>query len=230
MDFLTTEFLWGLLAIIFIDLVLAGDNAIVIGMAARRLPADKQKKAIFWGTAGAIVIRFLSTLVVVWLLKLPALMITGGLLLIWIAYKLLTDKKDKDISAHSDLLTAVRTIIIADGVMGIDNVMAVAGVAHGDMLLVTVGILITIPVIIWGSTAFIKLVDRFPVVIYLGGAVLAWTAGGMIAGDPLTMRYFDLSSTSKWLISGTLTAAVVGAARLSAGSSTESSKPSAFEG
>lgn len=137
MEFVTTELVWSLLTIIFIDLILAGDNAIVIGMAAHQLPSEQQKKAIFWGTAGAIGIRLISSLIVVWLLQIPALMMAGGVLLIWIAYKLLTDKKEHNtIASHTSLSATVRTIVIADGVMGIDNVMAVAGVANGDLVLV----------------------------------------------------------------------------------------------
>ena len=216
MEFVTTDLLWSLLTIIFIDLILAGDNAIVIGMAARQLPAEQQKKAIFWGTAGAISIRLISSLIVVWLLQIPALMMTGGVLLICIAYKLLTDKKDHNtIASHTSLSAAVRTIVIADGVMGIDNVMAVAGVAHGDLVLVATGILITIPLIIWGSTAFIRIVDRYPIVVYAGGAILAWTAGGMIAGDSLIAKYVPLLTQLKWIFSLTIVAAVLGAAILS---------------
>ncbi|WP_371371932.1 TerC family protein [Sporomusa aerivorans] len=215
MEFITTDLLWSLLTIIFIDLILAGDNAIVIGMAARQLPAEQQKKAIFWGTAGAISIRLVSSLIVIWLLQIPALMMTGGVLLIWIAYKLLTDKKDHNtIASHTSLSAAVRTIVIADGVMGIDNVMAVAGVAHGDLVLVATGILITIPLIIWGSTAFIRIVDRYPIVVYAGGAILAWTAGGMIAGDSLIAKYIPLLTQLKWIFSLTIVAAVLGAAIL----------------
>lgn len=191
MEFLSTEFLWALLSIIFIDLVLAGDNAIVIGMAARNLPIEQQKKAVVWGTAGAIGIRLLSTLVVVWLLKIPALMIIGGILLIWIAFKLLIEKKDHDLGTPDSLASAVKTIVIADGVMGIDNVIGVAGLAHGNMTLIIIGILITIPIVIWGSTAFIKLIERYPVIVYFGGGILAWTAGGMIAGDVIFEKYFS---------------------------------------
>lgn len=215
MEFVTTELLWSLLTIIFIDLILAGDNAIVIGMAAHQLPAEQQKKAIFWGTAGAIGIRLISSLIVVWLLQIPALMMIGGILLIWIAYKLLTSKKDHTIASHTSLSAAVRTIVIADGVMGIDNVMAVAGVAHGDLMLVATGILITIPLIICGSTAFIKIVDRYPIVVYAGGAILAWTAGGMIAEDSLIAKYFPLLTQLKWIFSLAIVATVLGTAILS---------------
>jgi len=196
----TLEVFWGLAAIVFIDLVLAGDNALVIGMAARNLPAEQQKKVIVWGTIGAIVIRALSTIIIVWLLKVPALMITGGLLLVWIAYNLIVDEKSHDIDAPSSFMAAVRTIMIADGIMGIDNVIAVAGVAHGNWLLIGVGILITIPIIIWCSTAFIRLVERYPFVIYLGCGILAWTAGGMITGDPLITNNYSISQEIEWLV------------------------------
>lgn len=189
MDFLSNEFLWALMSIIFIDLVLAGDNAIVIGMAARNLPAEQQRRAIVWGTAGAIAIRLLSTLVVVWLLKIPALMVAGGVLLLWISLKLLIEKKNHEVGASDNLFSAVKTIVIADGVMGIDNVIGVAGLAHGDMTLIIIGVLITIPIVIWGSTAFIRLIERYPVIVYLGGGILAWTAGGMIAGDIIFADY-----------------------------------------
>lgn len=190
MEIFSAAFFWALLSIVFIDLVLAGDNAVVIGMAARNVPVAQRKKAIVWGTVGAIGIRLLSTIVVVWLLKIPALMLTGGLLLIWIAYKLLVEKEEHDIGAPNSLASAVKTIVIADGVMSIDNVIGVAGMAKGQMSLIIVGILITIPIIIWGSTAFIKLIERFPIIVYFGGGILAWTAGGMICGDPLTANLF----------------------------------------
>ncbi|WP_312337864.1 TerC family protein [Anaerospora hongkongensis] len=207
MEFLSNEFLWALISIVFIDLVLAGDNAIVIGMAARNLPAEQQRKAIVWGTAGAIAIRLLSTLVVVWLLKIPALMVAGGVLLLWIALKLLIEKKNHEVGASDNLFSAVKTIVIADGVMGIDNVIGVAGLAHGDMTLIIIGVLITIPIVIWGSTAFIRLIERYPVIVYLGGGILAWTAGGMIAGDIIFADYLAGIPYASYLLSST---AVIG--------------------
>ena len=205
----TMEFLWGLVAIVFIDLVLAGDNAIVIGMAARNLPAELQKKVIFWGTAGAIGIRALTTFLVVWLLKIPALMIVGGLLLLWIAYKLIVEEKKHDVDAASSFASAVRTIIIADGVMGIDNVIAVAGVAKGHVLLIAIGILITVPIIIWGSKAFIQLIEKYPVLIYVGGGLLAWTAGNMLTGDYFVTSRYTIPQHVHWLINSLLVAATV---------------------
>src|SRR4051812_31102799 len=128
------EFLTALLSIIMIDLVLAGDNAIVIGLAARNLPKNLQKKVIIWGTVGAIAIRALATVIVVWLLKIPGLLVIGGVLLIWIAYKLLVEEKGHDVQAGNGFWAAIRTIIIADALMGLDNVLAVAGAAHGNYL------------------------------------------------------------------------------------------------
>lgn len=206
---LTLDFLWALAAIVFIDLVLAGDNAIVIGMAARNLPAEQQKKVIFWGTVGAIGIRAITTVMVVWLLKIPALMIIGGLLLLWIAYKLIVEEKEHEVDAAASLFAAIRTIIIADGVMGIDNVIGVAGVAEGNMLLVAIGILITVPIIIWGSNAFIRLIEKYPLIIYLGGGLLAWTAGNMLTGDYFVTSRWEIAPYTRWLINAVLVVLVV---------------------
>lgn len=183
MEFLSPDFFTALFAIVLIDLVLAGDNAIVIALAARSLPKDLQTKAIFWGTAGAIIVRTLMTLVVVWLLHFPGLMLAGGLLLIPIALKLLSEDHHDDeheISRVSGFWGAMRTIIIADALMGLDNVLGVAGAAHGNFLLVVIGLLISVPIVVWGSTIILKLVERYPIVIYIGAGALLWTAGKMI--------------------------------------------------
>lgn len=190
MEILSTEFFSALLSIILIDLVLAGDNAIVIGLAARHLPKQQQKVVIIWGTVGAILIRALATFIVVWLLRIPGLLLIGGLLLIWIAYKLLVEEKKHDVSAESSVWGAIRTIIIADAVMGLDNVLAVAGAAHGDFLLVLLGLLISVPIVVWGSTVILKWTERFPVIITLGSAILVWTASKMIVNEPFIKPYF----------------------------------------
>lgn len=198
---LTPEFWSGLLAIIMIDLVLAGDNAIVIGLAARNLPKEQQKKAIIWGTVGAIVIRALATLAVVWLLQIPGLLVVGGVMLIWIAYKLLAENKGHEsIKAGSSLLAAIRTIIIADAVMGLDNVIAVAGAAHGSFLLVIIGLLVSVPIMVWGSTLILKAIERFPAIIYLGAAILAYTAGSMITSEKLISDFFVANPVLKWVL------------------------------
>jgi YjbE family integral membrane protein len=182
------DFLSSLAAIVVIDLVLAGDNAIVIALAARQLPAALQRRAIVWGTLGAVVVRASLTVAVLWLLQIPGLMLAGGALLAWIAYRLLTasdDGKDRGIAPAMGFWSAMRTIVIADAVMGMDNVLAVAGAAHGSALLVVLGLVISIPIVVWGSTLILKWLERVPSLLYVGGAVLAWTAASMIAGEPL---------------------------------------------
>lgn len=189
-----------LLSIIVIDLVLAGDNAIVIGMAARNLPANQQNRVILWGTAGAILVRIIATFLVVWLLKIPGLLLIGGLLLIYIAIKLLTQKKDhSQIAAAAGFGAAVRTIVIADAVMGLDNVLAIAGAAHGSYLLIVLGLLVSVPIVVWGSKLIIGWIERFPAILYVGAAVLVFTAGKMIAGERWFAPYLQQHLWIKWL-------------------------------
>ena len=214
MEMFTAPWWSALLAIIIIDLVLAGDNAIVIALAARKLPPALQRKAIIWGTVGAIVVRSAMTLVVVWLLKIPGLMLIGGLGLIWIAYKLLADTGDE--GGHDNVQVngfwgAMKTIIIADALMGIDNVLGVAGAAQGAFDLVVLGLLISIPIVVLGSTIVLKIVERFPIVISLGAAVLAFTAGKMIVNEQLLSDIFKAgSSTSTILYWGVIVIAIIG--------------------
>jgi YjbE family integral membrane protein len=187
-EILSAEFFSALLAIILIDLVLAGDNAIVIALAAKNLPTELRKRAVLWGTLGAIVVRSAMTLVVVWLLKIPGLMLAGGLLLFWIAFKLVAPKENgegHDVAPATSFWAAMQTIVIADAVMGLDNVLAVAGAAHGSFLLVVIGLLVSIPIVIWGSSLILKIVDRHPGIVYLGGGVLVLTAAKMVASEPL---------------------------------------------
>lgn len=180
-----TEFFTALFSIVMIDLVLAGDNAIVIGLACRNLPKNVQLKGIVMGTAGAIVIRILATIAVVWLLQIKGLMLGGGILLIYIAYKLLAkEDSHENIQAKDSLLSAVITIVVADAVMGLDNVLAVAGASHGSYIMVILGLLISIPIMVFGSTIIIKLVERFPLIIDFGAGVIAYTAGKMITEEP----------------------------------------------
>ncbi|HET7668982.1 MAG TPA: TerC family protein [Burkholderiales bacterium] len=181
------DFLSALLAIIVIDLVLAGDNAIVIALAARNLPKELQRRAVLWGTFGAVAVRASLTVAVLWLLQVPGLMLVGGVLLVWIAYRLLAgDDSDKhDVAPAKSFWAAMRTIVIADAVMGLDNVLAVAGAAHGSVLLVVLGLVISIPIVVWGSTLILHWIERFPSILYIGGAVLAWTAAKMIVGEPM---------------------------------------------
>jgi YjbE family integral membrane protein len=186
-----------LLAIILIDLVLAGDNAIVIALAARNLPPEHQNKAIMWGTVGAIVVRSAMTVGVVWLLKIPGLMLVGGLGLLWIAYKLIADTSDGEHEGPSatTFWGAMKTIIVADALMGVDNVLGVAGAANGDFTLVVLGLLISIPIVVFGSKLVLRLVERFPVIIQLGAAVLAFTAAQMVINEKLLDPVFDGGET-----------------------------------
>ena len=187
MDILTVQGLLAMLQIIVIDILLAGDNAIVIGMAARNLPANLQKKAIFWGTAGAIILRLVMAFLFVEALNnIPALRLVGGILLLWIGYKLVVDDdSEHNIEAKDNLRAAIMTIVIADGIMGIDNVIGVVGAAGGDMTLVAIGMLITVPIIIYGSTLFVKVIERFPIILYVGGGILAWVGAAMSVEDKL---------------------------------------------
>jgi len=203
------DFLSALAAIIVIDLVLAGDNAIVIALAARNLPKALQRRAIFWGTVGAVVVRASLTVAVLWLLQVPGLMAAGGALLAWIAYRLLTGDdggREHDLAPAMSFWAAMRTIVVADAVMGLDNVLAVAGAAHGSVLLVVIGLLISVPIVVWGSTLILHWIERFPALLYVGGAVLAWTSAAMIADEPyfegLFEKYFFLKTILYPLIIG----------------------------
>ncbi len=213
MEFLSAPWWSALLAIILIDLVLAGDNAIVIALAARSLPPQLRQKAIVWGTIGAIVVRSLMTVGVVWLLKIPGLMLVGGLGLVWIAYKLLADQEgdEHDGPVANTFWGAMKTIIVADALMGVDNVLGVAGAAHGSFDLVVIGLLVSVPIVVFGSSVVLKLVERFPIIIQLGAAVLAFTAAKMIVNEPLLDAVFDspepLNIAARWT---TYAVAVVG--------------------
>jgi len=210
MDIFSLEFLTSLLTIIFIDLLLAGDNAIVIGLAARNLPKEHQKKAIWYGTGGAVLIRVVATLLIVYLLKIPFLLAVGGVVLLWIAFKLLVqEEQHEDIKASTTLGGAVRTIVIADAAMGLDNVIAVAGAAHGSELLVIMGLIISIPVVVWGSTLFVRLLNRFPWIVYIGSAVLAYTAAKMVTHEPKLDAIFHDNTVLSWTFIAVMTAAVV---------------------
>ena len=182
------DFLSALAAIVVIDLVLAGDNAIVIALAARNLPKAHQRRAIVWGTLGAIFVRASLTVGVLWLLAIPGLSLAGGAALAWIAYRLLAGDDNggrREIRPASGFWAAMRTIVIADAVMGLDNVLGVAGAAHGNALLVVLGLLISVPIMVWGSSLILHWIERFPALLYVGGAVLAWTSAKMIVDEPL---------------------------------------------
>ena len=186
MEIVSMQFFMALGSIILLDILLGGDNAVVIAMAANKLPGNLRRKAILIGTGGAVVIRLVMTLIAVWLLTIPFLQALGGLILLPIAVKLLVPAEQEENVTDSDsLMGAIKTIIIADAAMGVDNVLAIAGASHGSFLLVACGFLISIPIIVGGSTIIGKLMDRFPVILYAGAGLLGWTAGSMIGHDKI---------------------------------------------
>jgi YjbE family integral membrane protein len=211
-EFFSAEFFYALGTIILIDLVLAGDNAIVIALAARNLPPAHQKKAILWGTVGAIVVRTIMTVAVVWLLKIPGLLFVGGAALIYIAIKLLVpDANEGDSVDHAanSFWGAMKTIVVADAVMGLDNVLGVAGAAQGNFLLVVLGLLISIPIVVWGSTMILKWVEKYPWIMYVGAAVLAVTSAKMMWSEPMIQPYLAQLQFLKWPFILAITAFVV---------------------
>mgnify|MGYP001283910299 CR=1 FL=1 len=186
------DFFLGLVQIVMVNLVLSGDNAVVIALACRNLKPELQKKAVFWGSFGAIALRVILTFIAVWMLKIPFVQMIGGLLLIWIAIKLLVgDEEESHIGSGSSMREAMKTIIFADLIMSLDNVIAVAGAANGNLLLVIIGLAISIPLIIWGSQLLMKLMSRFPIIVLLGAALLGYTAGEMIVGDKLVGPFLE---------------------------------------
>jgi YjbE family integral membrane protein len=173
-----------LLKIMLVNIILSGDNAVVIALASRNLAPTQQKKAVLIGSAGAIILRVLLTAVAVWLLSIPYLQFVGGLMLVWIAFALLMEEDAEDgVDAHGSLFAAVKTIIIADIVMSLDNTLAIAAIANGNYLLLTIGLVMSVPLIIYGSQLIIKIMERYPVIVYAGAALIAWTAGEMVAHD-----------------------------------------------
>ena len=192
-EFLTAHFWVAVGQIILIDILLGGDNAVVIALACRQLPESQRLKGVIWGTVGAILLRVALIAFAITLLQVPFLKIAGAALLIWIGVKLITPHDEDahgNIQASDKLWSAVKTVIVADLVMSIDNVIAIAGAAQNageqhQMALVIFGLVVSIPIIVWGSQIVLKLMDRFPVIILLGGMLLGWIAGGMFQTDPM---------------------------------------------
>lgn len=189
------DYLFSLASIILINILLSGDNALVIALASRRLPAEQQKKAMFWGSGGAILLRILLTFIAVLVLQTPYVQMLGGGLLLWIACKLIGDDKEnhENIEAQNNLWDAVKTIIVADFVMSLDNVIAIAGAARGNIPLLIIGLAISIPIIVWGSKLIGNMMKKWPIIISVGAAFLGWTAGEMITSDqklvPIVSQY-----------------------------------------
>ncbi|WP_233531901.1 TerC family protein [Paenibacillus alkalitolerans] len=173
-----------ILEIILINIVLSGDNAVVIAMASKNLPEHQRLQAVWWGAFGAVFLRIALTVVAVFLLEIPYIQLAGSLLLLYIAIKLLVDEESHgDVKGAATLAAAVWTVIVADFIMSLDNVLAIAAIAKGDWVLLIIGILISIPLIVWGSTYIMKLLHNYPVLVYIGAAILGFTAGEMFVGD-----------------------------------------------
>ncbi|GAA4703526.1 TerC family protein [Brevibacillus fulvus] len=184
-------FFSALLMIIMINIVLSGDNAVVIAIACRKLSQKNRKKAILWGTFLAIIVRVVATVLASYLFKIPFLYLLGGLVLVYISYKLLLDDDDEGkIQSGESLMEAVRTIVIADIMMGLDNILAIAGAAGGNLTLIILGLVISIPIMIWGSQLILKAMERFPWILYIGSAVLAWAAAKMIFEEKVIAGFF----------------------------------------
>lgn len=203
MDLANPQFWLAVLQIVAIDVVLGGDNAVVIGLACRRLPERQRKLGILWGMGGAVGLRVILILFAVTLLAVPYLKLAGAVLLLWIGVKLLLPEEgdgEHQIEAGATLLAAIKTIIVADAVMSIDNVIAIAGAAGDSKILIIFGLLLSIPIIMLGSQLVIKLMDRFPIVIVGGGALLGWIAGGMAVSDVAVADWFIAHfPTAKWI-------------------------------
>lgn len=217
LDITTATFWIAVVQIIMIDILLGGDNAVVIALACRKLPEEQRKKGIFWGVVGAIGLRIVMIFFALQLLAVPWLKIVGALLLFWIGIKLLQPEAEEghgEIDGATTLIGAIKTVVIADAVMSLDNVIAVAGAAHGSMTLVVFGILVSIPIVVWGSQLVLALMDRYPVVITIGGGLLGWIGGGMIPSDPAIAAYtgeiLDAVPYGKQLLSAIGAALVVG--------------------
>ncbi|MBI3898041.1 MAG: TerC family protein [Gammaproteobacteria bacterium] len=200
-EIFSQQFWIGFLQIIGLDLILSGDNAVVIALAARSLPPQQQRQAILWGSGAAVVMRIVLALAAIELLKLPYLKIAGGVLLLWIGIKLLLPEEEHEggtsAGSNATLFAAIRTILIADVVMSLDNVFAVAAAAKGSVLLLTIGLAISIPLVVFGSTFLLKLMERFPVIITIGGGLLGWVAGEMWVTDPAIKDW--IAMTAHWL-------------------------------
>ena len=212
MDFSSAAFWAALGSIIWVNVILSGDNAVVIAMAARSLPAEQQKKAVFWGSAAAIVLRIILTLIAAEMMRLSYLKIIGGLLLLYIGIGLLSGDDDDGDAAHAghgSLMNAVRTILVADLVMSLDNVLAVAAAAKGNVSLLVIGLALSIPLIIFGSTLLMKVMERFPVIIMLGAALLGYLAGEMMITDPATVQRVGAQSHPVVIAVGLMGAALV---------------------
>ena len=213
MEMLNNADFWiGLVKIVWINIILSGDNAVVIALAARSLPPEQQKKAIAFGSGAAVVLRIILTVVAAKLLELSFLQVIGGCLLLWIGYQLLTggDEDEGESKGTGSMVAAIRTILIADLVMSLDNVIAVAATAQGNMVLLILGLAISIPLVIFGSTLMIKLMERFPVIVILGAGLIGWVGGETIMNDKLLHGFVEASPVLHYVAAAAGAALVVG--------------------
>ncbi|MBK9661783.1 MAG: TerC family protein [Nitrosomonas sp.] len=196
MSFDDPQFWLAVVQIILIDIVLGGDNAVVIALACRRLPEHQRKLGIFWGVFGAIALRIVLIFFALSLLAIPYLKIGGAILLIWIGIKLLQPESEgeHEIDASTTLIGAIKTIIVADAVMSLDNVIAIAGAAKDDLSLVIFGLVISVPIIVWGSQLVMKIMDRYPITIAIGAGLLGWIAGDMVVTDVVTKEWVNMQA------------------------------------
>jgi len=217
-EFLTAQFWFGLGTIVWVNVILSGDNAVVIALAARSLPERQRKQAVLWGAGAAVVLRIVLTVVAVKLLELPYLKLVGAVLLLGIAVQLLipeTASGDDDARSSSHLLGAVKTILIADLVMSVDNVLAVAAAAKGSFVLLIIGLAVSIPLVVFGATMLLGLMERFPLIVTLGAAILGWTAGEMGATDPAIAGW--LRANMGWILTFDVAPAVCAVAVVAVG-------------
>lgn len=219
MELFTLQALWAFIAIILIDIVLAGDNALVIGMAANRLPIELRKKAIFWGTFGAIAIRFISVAALTYLLMIPGLRAVGAIALLWIGWKLVFDSGEHEVKASDTFWGAIWTICVADAVMGIDNALGIAAAAQGNWVLIIAGLLVSVPIILFGASLVTKILERYPDSVFIGSYVLFAVAFLMLMKEPLMTNWWAildplLAKWIPWLVALVLTAIQYNKARL----------------
>jgi YjbE family integral membrane protein len=219
MELFTLQALWAFVAIILIDIVLAGDNALVIGMAANKLPDHLRKRAIFWGTFGAIAIRFVSVAALTYLLLIPGLRAIGAVALIWIGWKLVFNTEGHNIEAKDTFWGAIGTIVVADAVMGIDNALGIAAAANGSFVLVIAGLLISVPIILFGATMVSKILQRWPDTVFVGSFVLFAVAFLMLMKEPLMSAWWaqlepTVAKILPWLAALVITAVQYNKARL----------------
>lgn len=219
MELFTLQALWAFLAIILIDIVLAGDNALVIGMAANKLPPELRKKAIFWGTFGAIAIRFVSVAALTYLLMIPGLRAIGAAALIWIGWKLVFDHGEHEVKASDTFWGAIWTIVVADAVMGIDNALGIAAAAQGNFILIIAGLLISVPIILFGATLVSKVLQKWPDTVFLGSFVLFAVAFLMLMKEPLMVEWWGqltplAAKILPWVAATVITAVQYNQARL----------------